>query len=306
MKKGIQSLLFSLKEERGFTKIFVALSIVVLFGFTALVVDVGAIYFEKSQLQKALDAAVLGGAQHLKVSEEKAEETAISLALENGLTVKVDEVTTGGEFIEIEKTVSKELTFARILGFNEADIHAIARVELVQALVKRNGIVPIGLETGDFKKNEDYDMNFNPGESKKGNFGFLGLDGGGSALEEAIKNGSKAEVKIGMSVPTETGLSWGNVKHAIEERIQRDATKTHCSSYETADNTCSRVIIVPLVDTFDDLSGGSGKVTIVRFAAFWIDSIKGQTIKGRFIDYITSGIFEPGGETNIYGVKLVK
>lgn len=306
MSKIKQVLLFSLKDERGFTKILAALSIVALLGFTALVVDVGAIYFEKSRLQKALDAAVLGGAQHLKVTQEKAEETAISLALENGFTVDVDEVSTGEGFIEIEKTVNKELTFARIIGFNDTDIHAIARAELVQTLVKRNGVVPIGLEVGDFKKDEDYDMNFNPGGAKKGNFGFLGLDGGGSALEEGIKNGSKTEVEVGMSVDTETGLSWGNVKRAIEERIHRDATKPHCSSYETADNTCSRVIIVPLVDTFDDLSGGSGQVTIVRFAAFWIDSIKGQTIQGRFIDYVTSGVFDSGEETNIYGVKLVK
>ncbi|WP_252502109.1 pilus assembly protein TadG-related protein [Sporosarcina sp. Marseille-Q4943] len=307
MKKIIQSLLFPVKEERGVTKIIVVFSIVALLGFTALVVDAGGIYFEKSRLQKALDAAVLGGAQHLKITEEKAEETAISLGLKNGFTVSGDEVTTGEEFIEIEKTVNKELTFAKILGFNDADIHAVARAELVQALVKRNGVVPIGLEAGEFKKGQDYDMNFNPGGAAKGNFGWLGLDGGGSALEYGLLHGSKNEVAVDMKVDTETGLSWGNVKKAIEERIARDAKKPHCQSYVTADNECSRFIIVPLIDTFDDLKGGSGTVKIVGFAAFWIDSIKGQTIHGRFIDdYVTSGTFEPGEETNIYGVKLVK
>ncbi|MCG7344136.1 Tad domain-containing protein [Sporosarcina sp. ACRSL] len=306
MRKINQSLLFTLKDERGVTKILVALSIVVLLGFTALVVDVGAIYFEKSRLQKALDAAVLGGAQHLKVSKEQAEETAIALALENGFNVVKNDVTTGEDYIEIEKTVPKELTFARVLGFNEADIHAVARVKLVQGLVKRSGVAPIGLQDDNFEKNGPYDLNFNPGEAKKGNFGFLGIDGpGGSIVEESILNGSKTEVEEGMDVPTETGLTWGNVKKAIEERIKRDATKTHCNSPDTADNECSRVIIIPLVDSYDNLSGG-GKVKIVRFAAFWIDSVQGQTIKGHFIDYVTSGTFEPGGESNIYGVKLVK
>lgn len=50
------------KEESGQALIMVALLLGVLGGFTALVVDVGYMYVQKSQLQSAADAAALAGA----------------------------------------------------------------------------------------------------------------------------------------------------------------------------------------------------------------------------------------------------
>ena len=64
-----------------------------------------------------------------------------------------------------------------------------------------------------------------------------------------------------------------------------------CSSYETADNSCNRVVIVPIIESFN--VNGKKDVKIVGFAAFWIESISQHETKGRFIEIVTGGTFAP-------------
>ncbi|WP_019413200.1 pilus assembly protein TadG-related protein [Paenisporosarcina sp. TG20] len=302
-----------LKEQSGIAMVLVALCMFMIIGFTALVVDVGGLYFEKSRLQKAVDSAVLGGAQVLKVSESAAENTGIELALDNGFTVVVEEVDTGANFIEIHKTVSKELTFARVLGINQTNVSATARAETLQTLIAGDGIIPVAIEQGDYSAGEPYTMHFQAGNpnnsSVSGNFGFLAIDGpGGNDLKEGIINGSTMEVSEDKLEWTKTGLSWGNVKEGFQTRIDQDADIINCQSYETADNTCSRVVTVPIVETFVD-STGKTLVRIIGFAAFWIEDVvpngNDKAVVGRFIDYVRGGTFGAGENYGIYGVKLV-
>jgi hypothetical protein len=301
-----------LKNQSGSALILVALSMLMIIGFVAIVVDVGGLYFEKSRLQKALDAGVLGGAQVLKLSGATAKSTGIELALENGFSVTTDEVTTGTNFIEITKTVKKELTFARLLGFKQTDVRATARAETVQTLLAGDGIIPVALEQKEYKKGEPYTMHFqagNPNNSSiKGNFGFLAIDGpGGNDLEEGIKHGSTLEVSEEF-VWTKTGLTWGKVRDGFKYRLAQDLNNVKCQSYQTADNSCSRVITVPIIETFSDAKGKS-LVRIIGFAAFWIDSIdetgNDKGVTGRFIEHVRGGTFGTGEDFGIYGVKLV-
>ena len=81
----------SLKDESGATVVIVALFMVVLLGFAALAIDGGRLYLEKSRLQKALDAAVLAGAQELRSSPDKAKSIAIDTAQKNGFTITKDQ-----------------------------------------------------------------------------------------------------------------------------------------------------------------------------------------------------------------------
>ena len=53
-------------DDRGAVLVWVALMLVVLFGFGALVIDVGALYAERRQLQNGADAAALGGRRRLR------------------------------------------------------------------------------------------------------------------------------------------------------------------------------------------------------------------------------------------------
>jgi len=60
-------------DERGVTAVLIAVVVVVLFGFTALTVDVGRAYMEKRELQTAADASAMSAAQLLMQSEAAAE-----------------------------------------------------------------------------------------------------------------------------------------------------------------------------------------------------------------------------------------
>lgn len=276
-----------------------------IIGFTAIVVDVGGLYVEKSRLQKALDAAVLGGAQALKISSDEAKSVGINLALENGFTVIEDEITTGTDFIEIHKTISKVLTFARVLGINQTDVRAIARAEIQGTLIKGDGFIPVGLDKKDYQTGALYALNAKPGEGNSGNYGYLAIDGKGAViLGDGIKNGTTKTVEVGKIVETEPGQNWGKVEDAFNYRIEEDRKHNlNCSSYETADNTCNRVVIVPLIDTFNVT--GRSDVLVVGFAAFWIESISKHESRGRFIEIVRGGSFGTGDNFGIYGVKLV-
>lgn len=52
-------------DDRGVASIVVGMSVVLLFGMVALVVDVGQLYQTKSELQNAADAAALAAAEHV-------------------------------------------------------------------------------------------------------------------------------------------------------------------------------------------------------------------------------------------------
>lgn len=56
-------------NERGAVAVIVALLMVVLLGFTAMVIDVAAMYWEKAQLRNGVDAAALGIAQQCAAGE---------------------------------------------------------------------------------------------------------------------------------------------------------------------------------------------------------------------------------------------
>ena len=309
MKKSYQSLF---KEQSGVAMLLVAFCMFLIIGFIALVVDVGGLYLEKSLLQKALDAAVLGGAQELKISEVEAANGAIYLAAKNGFTVNGNEVTTGTDFIEIQKTVSKDLTFARILGFPQTDVSATARAETVQTLLKGDGVIPVAFERKALESagfGDQYMMHSKPGENVRGNFGFLAIDGrGANILGAGITNGAKTLVEVGKSVETEPGLNWGKVRSGFQERINKDQGKQNCSSHETADNSCQRIVTVPIIESWDGVNGRSD-VNIIGFAAFWIEEVdpngNDKAVVGRFIEYVTGGTFGPGESFGIYGVKLV-
>ena len=82
----IKPLIKLLRNQSGNVLIMVAFLTVILFGMTALVVDAGMLYREKSILQKTVDSATLAGVQFLdgKNSDEKdADDVANSYVISN-------------------------------------------------------------------------------------------------------------------------------------------------------------------------------------------------------------------------------
>lgn len=140
------------KEERGNVLAIVAAVMLALLGLTALVIDGGRLYFEKSMLQKAADAGALAGAQELPFDSTEAEKLAIEIAVENNVdnentTVEFDD---DNMWIRVTTNSNVELTFGKIFGISTVPVTATAKVEL-NRLTSGIGVVPLGIEASSFK-----------------------------------------------------------------------------------------------------------------------------------------------------------
>ena len=81
------------RGERGQALILGALALVVLFGFTAMAVDVGFFIRHRAVVQQAVDAAALAGAQALPDDKVMAEQLAKDFAEKNGVDPATVQVT---------------------------------------------------------------------------------------------------------------------------------------------------------------------------------------------------------------------
>ncbi|KIS26609.1 hypothetical protein TV39_15135 [Arthrobacter sp. SPG23] len=127
--------------ERGAAAVIVAFTMVVLLGFTALAVDVGAVYAEKAQLQNGADATALAiandcakglncptamGAAGNRLADVNANDSSsgvFSVTQPNATTVRVETNAQAAGSTDD----SFGLFFARVLGNESAVIHAVAQ-----------------------------------------------------------------------------------------------------------------------------------------------------------------------------------
>ena len=299
------------KSEHGGAMVMVALMMTVLLGLTAIVVDAGRLYSEKSSLQKALDAAVLAGGQLMVSSEAQAKLIAKEISEKNGYILIDSNLESTATSLRATKKIVVPMTFAKVLGIHEVEVEATARV-IAGPLTVARGLAPLAVELAHIKE-ETTNMKCTTAGQNSGNCGYLKTgSGGASSLADAIKNGSNISYTNGQTydLDTEPGEKWGPVKSAFEELINRDQGKTHCQSYSTADNSCARVLYVAVVETFEN-ANGRDEVKVVGFAAYWIQSVvnSSKSINGKFIQMIAPGEIDESGTGigfgGLYGVKLV-
>jgi Flp pilus assembly protein TadG len=305
----MKKLIARFRDESGGVLAFVAIFMVVLLGFTALVIDGGRLYTEKSKLQKALDAAVLAGVHGLRVSDDKASEIAIDVSEKNGYKVEKSELYYTSDSLKAIKKINVPMTFAKVIGIGNTTVSASAKA-IVGPLTKASGIAPLVIEKDNIPNATILNCgSTNPGDLS-GNCGYLNLPGGN--LRESLLNGGTYEV--GQTVTTDPGGSVGQADQAImgvNGLIALDASKPHCHSHETADNTCARVITVVVIDDWVDINGkevkGTSQLKVTGFASYWIEKYEDKKLYGKFIKMIAPGEIGSGsglGDYALYGVKL--
>lgn len=158
---------------------------------------------------------------------------------------------------------------AKVIGINSIPVKASAKA--MTAPLKKNSYYPDCYRKSQIPHATELKCE-NTG-SHNGNCGYLALEGSGAnTLADGILNGSEVSVGSGQPVVTEPGQKWGPVKSAFEELIERDASKTHCHSSNTADNKCERVIYVIVIDSWADAQGRD-TVTVVGLAAYWVKEV---------------------------------
>lgn len=304
-----------IKEQDGAVIVLVALLMVVLLSISALVVDVGALYLEKSRVQKAVDAAVLAGVQVLPATE-RAKEIAIAVADKNGVVIidnnnnedVVKNIVVTPTSIEVITETEIDLTFARIMGFSTANIAARARAEKSGTITGGSGFLPIIIEKGAFILGQESPLTLQPSTSDTGNFGYISFEDGTLALN--ITNGYQGYLSVGSVLTTKPGnnTSSNAVREAINNRIALDENKLHCQSPSTADNSCNKLIYIPMVNHLKTVSGAS-PITIVGFAALLLTNngihpSTNNVITGHFIESIYPG--DVGTGTESFGLSSVK
>jgi Flp pilus assembly protein TadG len=301
------------RDERGQAIVLTVLSLVVLLGMAALVLDVGAWFHQKRQLQATADAAALAGAQFLPSNPGGARTEALSNAGKNGGGVAGADVTVTSsratnDTISVKAKKANNGIFSRIAGVMNVDIAATAKAR-VGAPASALHVAPMVVScnhaliqncNNSGKKPKFFvntDLNFDP-MGAPGAFGMLNLDGSngtvGSSKESAwISTGFDKYLGLG-KYKSDPGAKFSsqNIRSALDGRI-------------------GTVLLFPVFRTLTG-TGQNAQYDIIGWIGFHLTSYdvhgNGATLHGYFTEYIAEGIQATSGQGSPleYGVRTVQ
>ncbi len=232
--------------------IVVAVAMVVLLGFCALVIDIGQIIIVKSELQNAADTGALAGVVDLvNVSEPAAQTTAVTYATQADnfhltspspaadavVVVVLDPETLQVQVRRTSGTAAGPVNtlFARIWSVQTAGVESIAVATVNRQIVGTGpgNLMPFGINEILVDQNLDgnfdvgNEVNIYPYDYSPGNFGLLDLDGGSNSNAETknwIEHGFDDNFIIPESpgyviIEGDPGISGGSLDSSINLRI---------------------------------------------------------------------------------------
>ena len=300
-----------IEADNGAALVLTAIFLVVLLGFSALVVDVGLLYVNRLALVNAVDAGALAGVQDLPYSPTLAERNAREYAIANGANRHgiTTAVQNGSSEVRVFAFKDVDLYLARIFGYTRQRLtaSATARVGSISAYV---GVAPFGVVEQDFIYGEQYTLKFGPDTQPghfRGNFGALSLGGrGASVYENNIKHGHQGRLAVGDWIDTEPGNISGPTARGVKYRMEECQHYPKCT-WDTVVQGCSRQIIVPVIKNLE--VNGRDSVQVVGFAAFFLEGTTRRgadsQVIGRFLRTVVPGELGDAGDYGLRGYKLV-
>jgi len=305
------------RNERGATLVTTAFFATALVVFVGLVADAGLMMYQRTRMQVAADAAALAGAKALLTSQDHAIVAARQLAEQNGFPISADRVKVlKGSRVTVSIDSPTDSLVSRVLAAGQAQaepkapakpatfvIGAEASADL-HCIELQHGARPWGVPETDFGVGREYVLKQGAGNSTKGNFQALALDGNGANIyRSAILNGSKTTVKLGDMISTEPGNMNGPTVTAVNQLVGNDRT-----SYDQARLNPSRtprvVTVVLLNESSYFNANGRSNVEVSGFARFFITYTTNRgEVYGRFMDRVTAP--QVVGTRLNYAVKLV-
>ena len=341
----------NVRDERGVAILYVAVFLVSSLWLVSLAIDMGKLMTTKTELQRAADAAALAGASALNPEDgsliqatARARAAAVAAAntalQERSAPVIIDpnaDVDFPGPGVNtIRVTVHREggnamtTIFARSLGIGSLDLHANASAKAVPLTQVCEGLIPfsaVGVPGGFSKTCGSRDtLKTNPSGSNGGNFQLLnfpdcaegdcgdGPNGNGAAkIKWYIENGYCCCIDIGTTfVDTKPGNNVGPVRTGLQDRWDADTDRTPNICYQQYSGNRMRVLPVPLVETYQNMSGRTD-ARITGFAAFFMlerptGNGNSSQIVGQFIDYIAPGAGSngPPPPNALYTIRLIE
>lgn len=285
-------------EERGQATILFAIGAVLLLSVAALSMDAGRAYVTAHQLKTAADAAALAGAQDLPGNPSQAQADAARVAQANGVpsgdvqsSVSADQQT-----ITVTTMGTVSYLFAPIFGISHSSISQTSAAT-VGPVGQVQGAVPIGVFQQSFQYGGTYTLKSGGGEGSCGNYGALSFSGdneGASAYEDNLKNGYAAVITVGEQITTKPGDMKGPTDEGLSQRIEEDPGATA----NTVAVGSPRILLLPILQ-----QDGCGRtqVTVVGFAAFFLQSVSDGQVTGVFLHTVMDGL--PASTAGNFGLE---
>jgi Flp pilus assembly protein TadG len=301
-----------IRNERGQALVLTVLALVALLGMAALVLDVGAWFHQKRQLQATADAAALAGAQLLPDDPGGAQAQAVAYGNKNeggvaAANVTISSSNSANDTIGVHAKKSNDGVFSRVLGVVSVDIAASAKAR-VGAPQQALNVAPMvvscahpliqncnGGNTPQFKVPTTLD--FDP-MGAPGAFGMLNLDGQngtvGTSDEAAwILKGFNKYLGLG-DYKSDPGAKFSsqNIRGALDQRI-------------------GTVLLFPVFRVLDG-QGQQAVYEIMGWIGFYLQSytVNGNNavLNGYFTQYIAQGIQAASGQGSplSFGVRTVQ
>jgi hypothetical protein len=305
MKKILKNLI---ERENGNAIILVSVAMIALLGMAGLVIDGGSLFVTKTHLQKTANASVLSGAQKL-IEGEASVKGVIQAVLEfHKETDSLQRITIQEQdLVRLSLTKDVPLSFSTILGMETAPVQADAAAQ-IGIMGKAQGAVPLGIdERFNLEFYKEYELKTDTEGSDTGWFGILSLGGtGADTYYENFINGYDQELKVGDTIPTETGNVAGKTRSAIKERID------NCPyTFDVAvDKKCSRIILIPVYKPVSIKSNQIKEVEVRGFAYFYLTrpaSSKDTSVHGMFIKVTGPGTIDENAlNRGAYSIRLTE
>jgi hypothetical protein len=289
------------------------ISLVVLLGMAALVLDVGAWFHQKRQLQATADASALAGAQKLPDDPGGASAQALAYANKNGggvdgADVSVTSGPMANDTISVKAHKDGMGFFSHVAGVLSVDIGASATAR-VAVPAQAKGVAPIVVKnTHPLIKGSAGCPCFNQlttlplgKDGAPGSFDLINLDNshggtGQSILADWILHGYDDYLPLGQYY-TDTGAKFNasEVQAALTQRI-------------------GSVLMFPVYDLIQG-NGAGAQYHVIGWVGFHLNgfTVHGSsgTISGYFTEYIAQGLQPTGGAANppwfgVVSVQLIK
>lgn len=136
-----------LRSESGVSLVLTAASLIVMMGMAGFAVDLGWIYLNQAQTQKAAEAAALAGVVHMPLpssvafTSSEAHDTALAISSEAGYThgagatVVPLEVVGAPTQLRVDVSTTIDTFFMRVFGIDSVDLRRSATAEQLPPLV---------------------------------------------------------------------------------------------------------------------------------------------------------------------------
>ena len=300
--------------KRGQAVVILTLVIPALIGAVALGTDVAVFYFNWIKLQKATDAAVLGGASYLPSNPNLAISTARKLAALNGIKpVEIVFTLVASNNMSMTMGVTRTLPhlFGGVIGPASGNVTAAATAAVAGAHSVR-GLVPIGIEYRTTL------ASYRPLTLKLARQDSLAAPGSWQPLAMVqpansnaadsnyranIEFGYPSTIRVGDSMTIGSGdvaeVTWQAINYRLGIAAQVDVAGTP-TDYTLND---PRIIEVPIIDS--EGAQHDSKVPVLGFAELWVQDIDHNgDINCEFIDKVSADN-EPGYGAPRYGALSV-